>query len=104
MAMLPHCKMNHLVFKAFLCFSDNVKQKFSPAAPFCNARQIIRSSFIIQDKWGNSVPQTFFEHQKSANSAIPIPKRRDHFKIDIEIQNIRNLRILDHLVFFYHLV
>ena len=20
--MLPHCKMNHLVFKAFLCFSD----------------------------------------------------------------------------------
>jgi len=68
--------------------------------PTADAFQISSAALVVDDKGSNTMPETFFEHEKSANTTIAVFKRADTFELHMEIQNLVKADVFLRFVLF----
>ena len=89
-----------LSFKSHLSFHADIHKDAAILVPTADAFQISGAALVVDDKGSNTVPETFFEHEKSANAAVTIFKWADTFEIHMEIQNLVKVDIFLRFVLF----
>ena len=77
-----------LSFKSHLSFHADIHKDAAIFIPTADAFQITGAALVVDDKGSNTMPEAFFEHEKSTNPTIAVFKRADTFEPCMEIQNL----------------
>ena len=78
----------NLSLKTHLGFHADIHKDATILIPTTYTFQIAGAAFVVDDKGSNTMSETFFEHEKSANAAVTIFKWADTFELHMEIQNL----------------
>ena len=78
----------NLSLKTHLGFHADIHKDATILIPTTYTFQIAGAAFVVDDKGSNTMSETFFEHEKSANAAVTIFKWADAFEFHMEIQNL----------------
>ena len=78
----------NLSLKTHLGFHADIHKDATILIPTTYTFQIAGAAFVVDDKRSNTMSETFFEHEKSANAAVTIFKWADTFELHMEIQNL----------------
>lgn len=89
-----------LRLEAHLGLHADIHKDTAILVPTADAFQISGAALVVDDKGSNTVSETFFEHEKSANAAVTIFKWADTFELHMEIQNLVKADIFLRFVFF----
>ena len=90
----------NLSLKTHLGFHADIHKDATILIPTTYTFQIAGAAFVVDDKGSNTMSETFFEHEKSANAAVTIFKWADTFELHMEIQNLVKADIFLRFVFF----
>ena len=90
----------NLSLKTHLGFHADIHKDAAILVPTADAFQISGAAFVVDDKGSNTMSETFFEHEKSANPSVAIFKRVDAFEFHMEIQNLVKADIFLRFVLF----
>lgn len=90
----------NLSLKTHLGFHADIHKDATILIPTTYTFQIAGAAFVVDDKGSNTMSETFFEHEKSANAAVTIFKWADTFEFHMEIQNLVKADIFLRFVFF----
>ena len=86
--------------KTHLSLHADIHKDAAIFIPTADAFQISGAAFVVDDKGSNTISETFFEHEKSANAAVTIFKWADTFELHMEIQNLVKADIFLRFVLF----
>ncbi len=90
----------NLGLKAHLSLHADIHKDAAILVPTADAFQISGAALVVDNKGSNTMSETFFEHEKSANAAVTIFKWADAFKLHMEIQDLVKADIFLRFVFF----
>ena len=74
--------------KTHLSLHADIHKDAAILVPAADAFQISGAALVVDNKGSNTMSETFFEHEKSANAAVTIFKWADTFELHMEIQNL----------------
>ena len=97
---LQQSLQGNLGLKTHLGFHADIHKDAAILVPTADAFQISGAALVVDDKGSNTMSETFFEHEKSANAAVTIFKWADTFELHMEIQNLVKADIFLRFVFF----
>ena len=97
---LQQSLQGNLGLKTHLGFHADIHKDAAILVPTADAFQISGAALVVDDKGSNTMSETFFEHEKSANAAVTIFKWADAFKFHMEIQNLVKADIFLRFVLF----
>ena len=89
-----------LRLEAHLGLHTDIHQNTVILVPLTDTIQIAGAALVVDDKGSNTMSETFFEHEKSANATIAVFKWANTFELYMEIQNLVEADILLRFVFF----
>ena len=90
----------NLSLKPHLSLHADIHKDAAIFIPTADAFQISGAALVVDDKGSNTMSETFFEHEKSANAAVTIFKWADAFELHMEIQNLVKADIFLRFVLF----
>ena len=97
---LQQSLQGNLGLKTHLGFHADIHKDAAILVPTADAFQISGAALVVDDKGSNTMSETFFEHEKSANAAVTIFKLADIFELHMEIQNFVKADIFLRFVLF----
>lgn len=74
--------------KTHLSLHADIHKDTAIFIPTPNAVQITGSALVVDDKWYDTMPEAFFEHEQSSDATVAIFKGADALKSDMEIKNL----------------
>ena len=83
---LQEALQGDLSLETHLGFHTDIHQNTAILVPLADAVQIASAALIVYDKGRNLMPQTFLEHDESANTSVSILEGKDLLKANMEIQ------------------
>ena len=86
--------------KTHLSLHADIHKDTAIFIPTADTFQISGAAFVVDDKGSNTMSETFFEHEKSANAAVTIFKWADTFELHMEIQDLVKADIFLRFVLF----
>ena len=97
---LQQSLQSDLCLETHLGFHADIHKDAAIFIPTADAFQISGAAFVVDDKGSNTMSETFFEHEKSANAAVTIFKWADTFELHMEIQDLVKADIFLRFVLF----
>ena len=97
---LQQSLQSDLCLETHLGFHADIHKYAAIFVPTADAFQISGAALVVDDKGSNTMSETFFEHEKSANAAVTIFKWADTFELHMEIQNLVKADIFLRFVLF----
>lgn len=97
---LQQSLQGNLGLKTHLGFHADIHEDTAIFIPTADTFQISGAAFVVDDKGSNTMSETFFEHEKSANTPVTVFKWADAFELRMEIQNLVKADIFLRFVLF----
>ena len=97
---LQQSLQSDLCLETHLGFHADIHKDAAILVPTADAFQISGAALVVDDKGSNTMSETFFEHEKAANTTIAVFKWADAFEFHMKIQNLVKADIFLRFVFF----
>ena len=78
----------NLRLKSHLSFHADIHKDTAILTPTADTFQIAGAALIVNNKWSDTVSETFFEHEESADASVAVFEWADTFELHMEIQNL----------------